>query len=209
MVISLAPAVADKCANKQEQGRLGLVEVCNHARNYAVCVAGCDDDASAGHECVFASLFEPRSEGFESVGGADVVGIGFVRRPLRYFAVPTSGGNEPTGMVEALEGADRGCAYCVNRFVVYVDCKVADEVQRHRNEFAVHIVVTDAFAFDGAESACADVERDFADIDAFSPDFIHEFRGEMQTGGRCSYRAVDMAVYGLIIFGISFLGGAV
>ena len=49
MVISLAPAVADKCANKQEQGRLGLVEVCYHARNYAVCVAGCDDDASAGH----------------------------------------------------------------------------------------------------------------------------------------------------------------
>ena len=54
MVISLAPAVTDKCANKQEQGRLGLVEVCDHARNYAVCVAGCEDYASAGNAGVFA-----------------------------------------------------------------------------------------------------------------------------------------------------------
>ena len=112
-------------------------------------------------------------------------------------------------MVEAFKGAYGGRADGNNRTVSDSGCEFGYKVAADGDELAVHVVVAYFIAFYGAESAGSDMERHFAARNAGAVDFCEQFISKMQPGRGSGHRAVDMAVYGLIVGGVAFFRFAV
>ena len=165
-----------------------------------------DDDTGAEFEGVEIIGTKPIEDGIHGFG--ETVGVfTLIRDPLRDIGRLAFFDAHDTGVVEGLEGTDRGgtdgddfAAFCLGV------TEFAQESGFDEEGLAVHVVFRHVVALDGEEGACADMEADGFFIDAFSTDGVHHSLGEMEAGSRCCDGTTVLGIDGLVTFKIDAFG---
>ena len=110
-------------------------------------------------------------------------------------------------VVQALEGAHACGAHGNNGSGS--GGKLGEEVTRHADELGVHVVSANVVALHGLESAGTHMQSELTAGNATTVALGKHLVGKVQTCRGCCHAAVDVAVHGLVVGEVAFLGATV
>lgn len=209
IAITCFPLFANQRRYQQQQGALGLMEICYQTIDDAVAVSWGNHELRFAVEIIGILVLHPAKN--------ICIGIGVGQRGVEDVRIPLVdvhalqlwvGLQLDTEPVEGFECAHRGGAHRDERFAMVGDDTtqvVSGDVYR----LNVHFVLADGVCAYGLKCTCPYMKSDVFCFDAFVFQSLEDFGREMQACCGGGYRAFVVSVNGLVADGVAFLGLAV